>query len=398
MDSTLLSTIIARMQRWQEVLPTEEQYLVYDLDEALRTQIRSYNFPWTLKKSTLKVFSEILEYPVADDHNALAYIDGKEETYGEKPRPYYTSIIEFYQDPNNLSSIAEIWDTGTRYLGVRNKELSGQNTTIDSATSVTGYTVSGDATAVALDPVVTDGKSYSVAVSVTYSSNSFLVQRTFDAIQDTNYQKKYYFRRMYIPSTATSVTLRYGTDSSNYLYKTVTTQFSGQPIKVGDFNWFAFDLNEGSVQGSGITNSTFAYEAVSITGIASGTYYLSESSVRQWSLMDYWYYSSYLIKTENSSVPDREFFLDTSLVYSSDSSLIGDKEFADVVMYEALMLAVADKENNKLFGLFEKRSADAWQAIKNRYPDLEPLITTQSYRFGSQMGNVVKDYDSEGSW
>lgn len=395
MDSTLLSTIIARMQRWQSVLPTEEQFLVYDLDEAIRTRTRTYKFPWTMQKSTMRVFSDVLAYPTASDHLSLAYIDGQQKSYGEKPRPYYTSLIEFLQDPNNLSSVAEIWEAGTRYLGVRNKTLGGASQVIDTVNVLSNYTLSGSATASALDNVITDGLNNSVAVTVVDTTDAFLVEHTFTSFTDVNYRKKYYFRKVFMPATATSVTLRFGTDSSNYIYQTLTTQFSGQAIKADDWNLFAFDLNTGTAVGSGIVSSTFTYEAIAVTGVISGTYFLSQSSLKQWALMDYWYYSTKMVKSLTSSIADQDYFLDTSLVYSTDSALVGDENFADVIMYDALQLSLTDRENAKILGVFQQRSAEAWAAIKDRYPDIEPLIVTHGYRFGSQMGNVVKDYDQE---
>lgn len=380
------------MQRWQTVQRnTDETYLVYDLDEALRNLQREHNCPWSLKKSTVKVFSEVLEYPVASDHNALAILEGQEENYDDKPKPYYTSIQEFYEDPNNQSQIAEIWDQGTNYLGIRNKNLEGLNQIIDDCELDSGYTISGDITAKDIDTVIYKTGNGSLRLTVVSNTGSAVLEKSFTAFTDSLYRRKYKFFRCYLSSVLTSITLRVGADSSNYLTKTVTTQFSGQAFKAGDWNWLAIDLNSpDSTVGTVSTSTSFDYYAFILTGASSGFYYLDEVSLKEWSLMDYWYYSSYNIATIGQTVANQNYFRNSSEIYSTDSMLVGPSEFADVVMYDALLSSVADVENSKLYPIILTKRDAAWSALLSSYPDMEPVIITHTWRFGSQMGNVIK--------
>ncbi len=110
MESTLLSTLLSDMNRWRDVSFLEEQYKVRSLDAAIRRLRRESVFPWTIQKSTLRVFDEVLEYPVKSDHDELAYLDNqKGDNYAQKERFFYTSLQQFYEDVNN------------RDLGRRNK-------------------------------------------------------------------------------------------------------------------------------------------------------------------------------------------------------------------------------------------------------------------------------------
>jgi hypothetical protein len=381
MESTLLSTIIARMQRWQTVLPTEEQYLVYDLDEAIRTIRRDHKLPWTLQKGSLKVFDKILEYPLPTGYDSLAILEGREKTFEEKPQPYYTSIKEFYEDPLNTSAVAEIWDNGVRYLGVRNNNLSGNKTVVDQIdATVTNYTASDDATALEKDTIYFNDASSSIKVTIVNSADTATVEHTPIALSDSNYKRKYYFRKVFFTSLPTNVTLKFGTDSSNYLSATVTTQFSGQAFKIDDWNILAFDLNEATETGT--QTSTFAYEAITATGLDSGFMYLDQSSLSEWKLMDLWYYSNKMVKTLGNSAANQEFFMDTNLVYSTDSEIVCPATFVDVFMYEAMITTITDRENNKLFTVIDEKRTKAWASLLNNFPDMEPLIQTNYWRTG----------------
>jgi len=383
--STLLSTLIARMQRWRTILPEEEQYLVYDLDEAIRGIARKYNFPWLLKKSTIRVFKDVLEYPMAADHNVLAIIEGQEDNYDSKPHPYYTSIKQFYDDPNNDSQIAEIWDSGSKYLGIRNKKINTSSTRLDTGEVDSGYTLAGDAVSKTLDTVVFKNGNGSMRILITNSTNTATISRTFTATGDSNYKRKYYFRWIYLAAVPTSITLRFGTDSSNYLYTACTTQFSGQPFKAGDWNLIGIDLDTATVSGT-INSNSFTYEAIVLAGAASGNYYLDDSSLKAWKLMDYWYYSDYIVVASGGTAATKKYFLSTAMSYDTSDSLLGQEEFADVVMYEAMITSIVDRENSKIFPVLDRKRQEALNSLQEAYPDMQPLIMEYRYRYASQEG------------
>ena len=389
-QSTPLSAILNRMNRWQTIYRnTEEQYLVSDLDDAIKSLQQSHLLPWTLQKSTLRVFSDVLEYPKADDHLFLGFLEGQQKGYENKPQPYYTSIKEFYEDPNNQSQVAEIWDGGVNYLGVRNKELNGMNRAIDTCDLDSGYTISGDITAKAIDNVIYAQGNGSLRLTVVNNTGSALLEKTFTAFTDVLYKRKYKFVKVFLTSLPESLNLRIGADNSNYLLKNVTTQFSGQSMKVNDWNYFAIDLNSpDSTVGTIDTDTSFDYYAVQLVGAPSGYYYIDDVSLKEWRLMDYWYYSNLNVKLLGSNIANQKYFMNSSEIYSTDSELVTPDEFISVVRYDALLAAMADVENSKLYPVLLAKRDKAWAALKKRYPSLEPLITYHRWRFASQMGNI----------
>ena len=386
-ELTNLSTLINRMQRWQVLSTVEEQYLVRDLDEALRTLKRTIRPPWNLKKGSLKVFSGVLEYPVASDHDELAFLDDPKNPsyYSDRPRFRYTSLKEFYENPDDRNDLAEIWDEGTKYLGVRYNPIDGdQAVRLDDAEDDDYWTGSGDAGTPVEDTTFYKFGNGSIRVPITSSTGTATIKNTLlTAYSDSEYKKKYHFKWVYLDAVPTSITLRLHIDASNYLETSgITTQFNGQSLKADSWNLVAQDLNTATETGTVSTTSSFAYEECDLVGASTGTYYFDKSEILEWSLMDYWYYSNYNIATVGEEVANQEYFMNSSEVYSTDSQLVGDSEWADIIMYEAMLIALTDKEvkDNVMSLIYSKRS-QAWDDLISKYPSLEPLMTTLKYRF-----------------
>ena len=382
MDTTSLANILSRMDRYAVLASIEEQSKVYDLDEALRALKRKYQFPWAKKKGSLKVFNDVVEYPVASDHDELAFLDesANPNEYAERPRFKFTSHQEFLENPDYRNDLAEIWNNGTKYLGVRYSTKKGTSTRISDAETEGDYDYADDVTGIDYQTVYYKKGNGSIQVDITSSSGTATITNDIATMSLTNYKRNYHFRWIYLDSAPTSIQMQLRTDASNYLYSdAITTQFSGQAFEEDAWNLIAYDLNEANEQGT-FDNTSINSEAVVLTGAGTGTYYLDESHVRQWALMDYYYYTKYGIKTVSASIADQEYFLEDS-VYSTDYDLVGDKEFADVVMYDAMLRALADKENNQLANDVKGWRDDAWKDLFKQYPTEQPLIITSKYNF-----------------
>ena len=389
MRSTLLSTIISRMDRWPDAENTEEQFKVRDLDSAIRELKRELQPPWTLVKGSLKVFPDVKEYPVADGHDELAYIDKDDiESYSDSARFYNTSLKQFYQMVNTTRNLlTEIWDQGTKMLGVNYKDEGLSSKKLNGAETASEYTGSGDAGTPVKDTVNFKKGSASMRVPITNSADTATIKNTVTAFTDSKYKSKYHFKWIYLPSVPTSITLRLQVDDSNYIETTgITTQFSGQAFKAGQWNLIAQNLDEATEVGTVATTSSWASEKIILVGAATGTYYIDESNLREWILLDYWYYTRYFVKTLSSSTPDQEFFFNSSEVYSTDSSLVGDDEWVDVIMYDALLITINETENEIIYKELRRRRETAWTELQKKYPDMVPLITTQRYRFNNNPG------------
>lgn len=377
------------MNRWQEIYAIEEQYKVRDLDSAIRELRRDFKFPWTLKKSSIKIFKDVTEYPVASDHDELAFIEESNiDAYADSARYHNTSIKEFYQQvQEQRNNIAEIWDGGTKYLGVRYKDSDLESIMLSTAEVVGDYAVSDDATAVAADTVNYKKGNGSMKITIVSSTGSASIKNTFStAISDSSYKSKYHFAWIYLDAVPTSIEMRLQTDDSNYLATTVTTQFSGQAFKADQWNLIAQDLNTATAVGT-FNSASIASQIITLTGAATGTYYLDQTDLREWKLQDYWYYSLYNVLTETATTADQEYFYNSSETYSTSSKLLGDSEWADVIMYDACMTAINEKENKTVFGLIAQKRQDAWNSLMTRYPMLKQLITTNRYRYTYDYNN-----------
>lgn len=378
---TLLSTILSRMNRKQSINKVEEQYKVRDIDEAIRTIRRTTQLPWTLKKSTLRVFDGVLEYPVEADHDEIAFFDNDSKTWANKPRTRYTSVQEFYEDPNNRNDLAEIFDNGTRYLGLRYKGANGSSSSLlNSAETLSEWSGAGDVGTLAKDSVFFKEGSASIRVPITLAASTATIRNTVTNFSDSNYRKRYQFKLIYLAALPTTISLRLETDSANYLATNITTQFSGAPLKANAWNLIAQDLNTATETGT-FNSASIASEAVVMTGAATGIYYIDASYLRTWSLLDYYYYSKYLVALTGSTTANQEYFYNSNEIYSTDSALIGDSEWVDVVQYEAELSTLSDEENEAVYRKVETKRNNAWEELYKIYPSMRPVITTTRYNY-----------------
>lgn len=384
---TTLSVLLNRMKRSQVLSTVEDQYLVRDLDESIRTLKRTLVLPWSLQKGSLRVFPGVLEYPIASDHDELAFLDDVKNpsSYNDRPRFRFTSLKEFYENPDYRNDLAEIWDGGTRFLGVRYTG-SGASSVLSDAEDATEWTGTGDAGTPVDDIVFYKFGNGSVKVPITSSSGSATIKNTFTGFSDVNYKKKYHFKWIYLDAVPTSIEMRFQVSDSVYLKTTITTQFSGQAFKADSWNLIAQDLNTATAVGTITTASTWASEKVILTGASTGTYFFDKSELLEWSLMDYWYYSKYNVALVGSTTANQEYFMNSSEVYSTDSSLVGDDEWADVVMYEAMLSALADKEvKDSLMKSFADKNTQAWTNLIEKYPSMEPVMTMLNWRYSNDI-------------
>jgi len=191
MALTTLSQILDRMNRYPVISKIEEQYLVRDLDEAIRGQRREIVFPWNIKKTTLRVFKDVLEYPVASDHDELVLLDNSEKQFARRAQFRFTSLSQFYEDPDYRNDLADIWDQGTKFLGVRYRPLSLSSVMLDSAEVAANASASGTASDPVLDNVVFKEGNGSIRYNVT-AGTATMKMAFGSSVNDANYKRKYH--------------------------------------------------------------------------------------------------------------------------------------------------------------------------------------------------------------
>ena len=365
------------MDRFQTAYTIEEQFKVRDLDEALRTIKREYKFPWTLKKTTLKIISGVKEYSLPTNYQDFAYLDDtKDDT--ERARFVWTSLQQFYEDNDSRNKLTELRSGETKILGVNYKDLLGSSL-LNNAETASQWTASGDASGITLDNVIYKEGNGSIKFTITNLTGIANIVNTITTTGDSDYRKKYHRKWIYLTSVPTSIELRLRTDVSNYLTTTLTTQFDGSAFIANSWNLIAQNLDEATEVGT-FDSTSITSEEVVITGADTGTYFIDSSYLSGWSLLDFWYYSKYLISS-NGVNGTQEYFMDSNESYDPSYSLIGDDEFADVVMFEALKITMADKENQALKDDIAGRSSIAFSSLFRKYPDMTPVIITKYYNF-----------------
>lgn len=385
MNTTTLSNVLDAMNAYQDISTMAEEFKIRQLDYAIRKLRRQSTFPWNLIKGSLKVFDGVKEYPIVSGHDELAFLEKDNiERYADSARFFNTDLKQFYQDVNSSRNlITEIWDGGTKLLGVNYKESSLGSKLLSNASVASEYTGSGDAGTPTKDTVTYKIGGSSISVPITSSAGTATIVNTITSFSDSKYKNKYHFRWIYLDAVPTSINIQLRTDASNYLSTDVTTQFSGQAFKADQWNLIAQDLNTATETGT-FDSTDIASEAVVLTGAGTGTYYLDDSNLREWTLLDYWYYSKYNIQTEDeTSVADQEYFYTTAGEYNVADKLIGDSEWIDVIMYDAMKRLVADIDNKNLYAAIMDERRVAWDDFFKKYPNLIPQMTSINYRFNN---------------
>jgi len=390
MNSTPLSTILNRLNRYQVISTSEEQFKVRDIDESIRTLRREFQPPWVIKQTTITFFKDTYIYPVASDHQHLALIerklnDGGASTFKPDLKARYTSLQQFYEDQDSRNLISEVWDGGNRFLGVRYKTIDATSA-LASGNTASNYTASGTASSPTAETVETIDGLNTVKFTVT-AGTATMTEAISPSISDSNYLKRYYFRWIYLDAAPTSIELRFGNDSSNYLGKTVTTQFGGQAFKDDSWNLVAMNLNEISATGT-IASSAFDYALLTLNGAATGTYFIGPAYLRGYKRLDYFYYSTNNIRTSATGTLSQDYFFNESTnSYTTSHELLGSSEWIDCIIFDAALTALADSKDKGVIQLISEKRRQAWEKLMETYPDMVPPITTQNWNFGNSPSN-----------
>lgn len=392
-----LANLINRMNIYTPVFTIDEVRKVNALDQAIRSLRTIVSPPWTLQLSTLRIFQDILSYPLPSDYARLAILDdtNNQEDFGERPRYIFTSLSDFLDNPTYRNLMAEIWQAGTRYLGVRDKTAANlTNSLVNSAQDLSGWSSSGDAGALSVSRVFFNTGSASIQVPITNSTGTATVETVLpNSTSDSNYKAKYFFVSVYLGGLPTSIDLKFGNDSSNYLTQNVTTQFAGQPFVANDWNTLAFDLNVATV--AGVPTGTFDYQAFVFHGAPTGTYYIDASFMKGWILQQFWYYSLNNVLNVNGTF--QAYFAPNGATYDVNANLIGDDVWFDMIWLDAALTLLSDQKEATIYTQVQAQQQKAATAFYMEYPDLEPKMITDVYSFQTDYQNDMDLWQINGN-
>lgn len=381
METTPLSSLFVKLNFFKDIEKQDSLYKAIALDDSLNECRRGNRLPWSIQKSSLILFKDILYYKTAAGHDSLLDLEkGEVDFYGEAASYFNTDLrqfIEIVKRQRNL--LTQTYINNTKVLGIRNIAEEILQVITDTAGDADNYSAESNATKIGLNNIYTLNDNKSISFNITDTPAE--IKNTYeDSYSDDNYLEKYYIRRVYLKAIPTSIELRLQTSDADYIGKTLTEQVTGLPFVSGDWNYVGFAIEEGTETGS-FDSDNIASSKIIPTGY-TGIMYVGYDSIDEFLIQQYWFYSKYLIISENSSVPDKEQFFDYSTNdYNINDSIVGPTKWIDTVIIKAKKQLLLGIENEYLRNSVSKREKEATQEMDRNFPNQEPKLTTVRRRW-----------------
>lgn len=340
------------------------------LNRCISHMIKDHGIYATKDKSILDVFSGVYEYPTPSDFFDIINLqrqDSPREYLRVKPEDFWTGF-------DNYSEVISV-DTyrDDHSILFKSTDISAvqelHNCDSLTANGTWAAEASTDAANVTLEETnMTEGVgavSFDVTVGASVNDYAAVQVTGMTQVDLTDYANKgTVFLDLYIPSVTalSSVTLRWGNDSSNCYSKTVTSQFNGYAFRVG-VNTLGFAWNSATDPGS-VTDTAIDYLNVRITYTSAYTsqtgFILDNIRVANPFRMSLRYYSTAFVIDGSTSAYVTKF------TNTSDSTLLDDAD-DDVLHYYALADAywVKESPNDRVEAL--RLHQEALDRLKTRY-------------------------------
>lgn len=272
-------------------------------------------------------------------------------------------------------------DGGTKTLRV--SQSLTQGATLNESDSVTAngtWSASGDASGIATDTVNFVSGSGSVRFDLAASGSAGVVTNSTMAAVDLSgdqYGDAYsVLAYVYLPSAhATAMTLRWGSDASNYYSSTATAAQDGTALGAG-WNLVRFDRASATVTLSPDDGAidylrlSIAYDGTAMPGVR-----IDNFVVRVATAYEVVYYSRYLF--ENASGTRIE-------IPTADTDVIQlDVDGVSCLLYEAARLAAQELQGEDGavdLAVFQKDRDDVWKAYGIGTPSESKQRTVRYYR------------------
>lgn len=255
------------------------------INSVLQIWADTHDWPWTIKTVNFNYNPGIYDYTVQSDFKYPINL-GRYTPTLEKVGSY--TLVSPFKFPSSLfpQRFAVNVVDGVQYLKVRSQD--GLTATIEPATAYNSNGTWVGASAISnVSTTNYEGFQWNSSVSFDYSGTSgTLTNSTLTAIDLTPYQNRsnLYFD-IYLPSVTnlTSISLKWGTDASNYYSQTATTNYLGQAFTVGwnrvKAAWSSpTTVGSPTVTSIGYLQVTIAYSVnPSATGFFIQNFFISEN-------------------------------------------------------------------------------------------------------------------------
>ncbi len=380
MTTTTLAELFTKLNFYKDIDKQDDLYKVIALDDALNEFRRDNRLPWTIQKSTLKLFKNILYYEPDSSHDSLINLNRNEvDGFSEALSYFNTDINQFIEmTKRQRNLLTQLYIDGNKALGVRNIEQEIFNVVLDNAGDEDTYAAVSNATEIGENTVYTLDDNNSISYDIIGTAT---IKNTYEtAVDDEDYLEKYYIRRIYLKAVPTSIELRSQTNDSNYIKATLTEQVTGLPFIANDWNYIGFAYEDGTEVGT-FDSSDIASSKIIITGY-TGIMYISYDSIDEFLLQQYWFYSKFAVMSSAATTPDKVEFLNyESNNYDITDSLVGPTKWIDPIVKKAREQLVLGIENEVVRKGIAKRSERATAQFDRNFPNQEPKLTTVTRRF-----------------
>ena len=282
----------------------------------------------TKRYATLpQVFSDVYDYAAPSDLKGNKVIDifVQANRYpGDMMQQKYNRDFDKDKSFQLSQNFTIKFNSGAKSLRISNPRLN-EGVVLSMAESTTGngtWAASGDASTLTDDNIYfVDGAGSLKFNLATSGSSGVLTNSTLNALDLTDYQNQaYLFLYTYLPtgSDFTSVTLKWGTDASNYWSLAATTTQEGLAFQNGwnllSYAWAsATQTGTPTITDIGYLEVTWAYNGTAQTAVR-----LNDIRCVNGTIMNIEYYSKFLFRNASTSAW-QETILDDSDIINLDT-------------------------------------------------------------------------------
>lgn len=226
-------------------------------ERAVSTTIQKADIPEASGKQALMLYDKVTDYPATEQMFGSSIVDLHRQGVERQPWDdvYKKPVVQFDRTKQHLRSgtmVTFVYRQGDPIMRVAQTQTD-QALNIDPMTSTDGWTASGDASDLALDNTVYWQQPAALRFNLAAAGSLGILTKTLDNALDMTKQQGLgvNFMPTWLPTASvfTGITLRLGSDSTNYYEVAVTTGFVGAFIS-RDYFLTAFDLAGATVVGS----------------------------------------------------------------------------------------------------------------------------------------------------
>jgi hypothetical protein len=236
------------------------------------------------------------------------------------------------------------------------------------------WTVGAGTTSVETDEgIYTEGSG---SIKWTASADTAIIENTtLDAVNISGVAsgKSYIFMDLYLTSSVSSVTLKWGNDASNYYYKTETTDHLGQAFVAG-WNTIKMDIQSATETGA-VDDTSIDYLNLSLTGtsLSSQIFRVDNIVLRDGGLYEIKYLSKNVVLAVSGTA--KQYFTadDDTLVCNED----GEAVYIDWLT-GYLAPNIKDSYSNKTF---LELATDSIKNYKRMYPSERKAVRRNYYGY-----------------